>query len=97
MAPSQILEGAPQAEVHWLVATPEPAYYAGLWKAQPCRFRWRFDLQEVAHILSGRVYVTLEDGSVLDLRPGTLAHFPRGMETIWEIVQPLHKVFIDTL
>src|SRR5690242_18915463 len=93
-----IVEGDPAARVHWLrtSAAGEPAYYAGLWSAQPSTFDYVFELNETAHILEGHVIVTQQGGPAVELRAGDVASFPRGARTRWQIKEPLKKVFVDT-
>jgi len=97
--PKEILvEGDPAAQVHWLKvsAEGEPAYYAGLWTAQPSTFDYTFPMNETAHVLEGHVVVTRKDGPDVDLRPGDLVSFPAGAVTRWHVRAPFKKFFIDT-
>ena len=91
------IEGRADAKVHWLHASApgEPAYYAGLWTAQPCKFNYEFMLHESAHILEGSVTVTA-NGETLHLGPGDIAYFPKGTKSVWHITAPLKKIFVDT-
>jgi uncharacterized cupin superfamily protein len=93
-----IVEGDPAAKVHWLrvSAAGEPAYYTGLWTAQPSTFDYTFEMDETAHILEGKVFVSQVDGPKLELGPGDVATFPKGAKTRWRIVEPLKKMFVDT-
>jgi uncharacterized cupin superfamily protein len=93
-----IVAGDPAAQVHWArVSKPgQPAYYSGLWTAQPSTFDYTFELNEFAHILEGHVVVTQVDGPTLDLRAGDVATFPKGARTRWEVRAAMKKVFIDT-
>ncbi len=95
---SIILAGTPAAEVAWLHVSSagEPGYYAGLWRVQLCAFRWSFTMHETAHIIAGRVRVTYEDESVREFTTGDIVYFPKGSTCVWEILEPLVKVFIDT-
>jgi uncharacterized cupin superfamily protein len=93
-----IVEGDPAAKVHWLRASAqgEPAYYAGLWTAQPSTFDYVFEMNETAHILEGHVVVSQKDGPTLDLRAGDVASFPKGAKTRWQVKAAMKKVFVDT-
>ncbi len=93
-----IVSGDPAAKVHWArVSAPgEPAYYAGVWTAEPSTFNFAFELNETAVILEGEIVVTQEGGPTLHLRAGDVATFPKGARTRWEIRSRLKKVFVDT-
>ena len=93
----QILEGDPAATVCWIHASAagEPTYWSGLWTAQPSRFRWNFDVHETAHILEGHIRVTEDSGEVREFKAGDIAYFPKGAKTVWEILAPLKKLFVD--
>jgi uncharacterized cupin superfamily protein len=98
MPPGSIVSGDPAAAVHWIRVSGagEPAYYAGLWTAEPSTFDWSFELDETAHILEGHVVVTQKGGPTLDLRAGDVVAFRKGAVTRWEVRQRLKKVFVDT-
>lgn len=95
---AQILEGDPKAEVQWLQVSGEgePAYYAGIWSADRSRFTWRFDMNESAHILAGRIRVTDERGRGREYKTGDVVFFPKGSRTEWLVIEPLRKFFVDS-
>ncbi|MEW6764369.1 MAG: cupin domain-containing protein [Pseudomonadota bacterium] len=43
------------------------------------RFPWTYDSQETSHIIEGRVTVTPDDGTPVEVVAGELAIFPAGM------------------
>jgi uncharacterized cupin superfamily protein len=94
LPPASIVEGTPAAKVHWL--RMESAYYAGLWTVERCTFDYRFEMNETAHILAGRVTVAQEGGPTLELGPGDVASFPKGATTRWTVKEKLKKFFVDT-
>ena len=95
---AQVIEGDPAPVVRWLHVSGEgePGYYAGVWRAERSTFRWTFDFNETAHILSGRIRVTDESGSTHDYAAGDVVYFPKGARTTWEIVERFEKVFVDS-
>jgi uncharacterized cupin superfamily protein len=95
---AQIIAGDPAAQVHWLHASSanEPAYYAGLWTAERSTFRWDFELNETLHVLAGRIRVSVDGGPPGEYVTGDIVFFPIGSRTVWEIVEPLKKMFVDT-
>jgi uncharacterized cupin superfamily protein len=93
-----IISGEPNAKVHWLRTSgpEERGYYSGVWTVDICKFNYVFEMDETAHILEGRVTVSEENGPTLELGPGDVASFPKGAVTVWDIKEPLKKVFVDT-
>ncbi|MSO27882.1 MAG: DUF861 domain-containing protein [Candidatus Nanopelagicales bacterium] len=49
---------------------------------------------EVFVVLSGRGRILLQDGSILELGPGTVGRLLAGEQTRWEIDEPLRKVWV---
>lgn len=52
------------------------------------------EADEVFIVLSGRGHVEFEDGSVLDLQPGTAARLRAGERTTWTITETLRKIYV---
>ena len=96
LPPASLVEGDPRATVHWARKSAEPAYYAGLWTAEPSTFDFTFEMHETAHVLEGHVVVSQKGGPTLDLRAGDVATFPKGAVTRWQVKERLKKVFVDT-
>lgn len=48
---------------------------------------------EMFVVIAGRGRIVLDDGSVLDLKPGTVGVLRAGEKTRWEIDEPLRKVW----
>ena len=69
------------------------AYEVGVWEHETGRST-DIETDEVFVVLSGRGRVLLEDGSVLDLAPGTVGILTAGTRTTWEIDEPLRKVWV---
>jgi len=46
-------------------------------------------------VLSGRGRICLQDGSLLELGPGTVGRLLAGEQTRWEIDEPLRKVWVS--
>lgn len=69
------------------------AYEVGVWEHAVGRST-DVETDEVFVVLAGSGRVFLEDGSVLVLRPGTVGVLYAGTRTVWEIDEPLRKVWI---
>lgn len=65
----------------------------GIWEITPGVVR-DVEADEVFVVLSGEGTVRFEDGSSLELAPGTLVRLYDGERTEWEIRTPLRKVYL---
>jgi uncharacterized protein len=91
--PSWIKEGVPVARAVTLSESPDTLLTAGLWDCTAGTFTWIFASDEIVHILEGEVRV--RDGNTSHrLVPGSVAYFPAGLETIWEVPKYVKKSFI---
>ena len=52
------------------------------------------EVEEVFVVLSGRATVEVEDGSVLELRAGSIGVLAAGARTTWIVHEPLRKVYV---
>ena len=91
--PSWIKQGSPVARAVTLSESPDSLLTSGLWECTAGTFTWIFDTDEIVHIIEGEVRVL--DGSTTHvLVPGSVAYFPRGLETVWEVRQYVKKAFV---
>jgi uncharacterized cupin superfamily protein len=88
---SQCPDGVIAAGVATLVSTD--LLEAGVWE-HPVGRSTDVEQDEVFVVISGRGRVILDDGSVLPLAPGTLGVLAAGTSTVWEIDEPLRKVWV---
>lgn len=63
------------------------------WECDPSTFDWSYDTNETAYVLAGQVTVTSPDGQKVDIGPGDLVRFPRGLSCTWEVKQRIRKVY----
>ena len=91
-----MLVGDPMPKVHWLKKNEkgEPTYLAGLWYVQPAKFRWLFFGNETFHVIEGRATITTDDGSTVEVKAGDILSFPMNTPSVWEVTEPLKKVFV---
>ncbi len=78
--------------------TPEELASLGVsswspWECDPSTFPWTYEADETAYVLAGKVTVTCPDGQKVDLGPGDLVRFPRGLSCTWEVKEKIRKVF----
>ncbi|WP_157576150.1 cupin domain-containing protein [Mycobacterium sp. GA-2829] len=66
---------------------------AGIWECAAGSSYWRLETHEVIHIVAGRMTVTPDGGSPLELKTGDVAVFPRGWSGTWDLHETIRKVF----
>ena len=69
------------------------AYEVGVWVHEAGRST-DVETDEVFVVLSGSGRVILDDGRVLELRPGVVGVLASGTATTWEIDEALRKVWV---
>jgi uncharacterized cupin superfamily protein len=65
----------------------------GVWE-HPVGRSTDIEADEVFVVLSGRGRVLLDDGTSLELAPGTVGVLEAGTATTWIVAEPLRKVWI---
>jgi uncharacterized cupin superfamily protein len=91
--PGWIRAGAPIARSITLSRSPDALLTAGLWDCTAGTYTWIFRRDEIVHILEGEVRVH-EGTTTRVLVPGSVAYFPRGLETVWEVPIYVKKAFV---
>lgn len=91
--PSWIKAGTPVARAVKLSESPDSLLTSGLWDCTAGTFMWIFGTDEIVHIVEGEVRVR-EGNTTHVLGPGSVAYFPRGIETVWEVPEYVKKSFI---
>ena len=94
-----LLEGDPAPKVHWLKKNEkgDPTYLTGLWHVQPAKFRWLFFGNETFHVLEGRATITVDDGTAVTVGPGDIISFPINTPSVWQVHEPLKKMFVISM
>jgi uncharacterized cupin superfamily protein len=91
--PSWIKSGTPVARSVTLGRSPDSLLTVGLWDCTAGTFTWIFRRDEIVHIVEGEVRV--RDGAATHvLVPGSVAYFPCGLETTWEVPVYVKKAFV---
>jgi uncharacterized cupin superfamily protein len=88
---SKCPDGRVATGVSMLAATD--ALEVGVWE-HPVGTSTDIETDEIFVVLSGRGRVTLDDGRVLELRPGTVGVLESGTATTWEVYETLRKVWV---
>ena len=68
------------------------------WECEPSQFYWEYPVTEIAYVKEGHVSVrptggTGADTPEVEIRPGDLVTFPKGMQCQWIIKEHIKKVF----
>jgi uncharacterized protein len=91
---SWVLDGHPEARATSIAKSQDGAMTVIAWSCTKGRFRWRYQVDEMVHILSGEVIVTDHTGAERRLMPGDTAFFPAGSTSVWEINEHVRKIAV---
>lgn len=91
VAPADVVAGEPSSAATGLGVVGRAE--VGLWEVTEGTVR-DVEVDEIFVVLSGEGSVTFEDGTVLDLGPGTVVRLHEGERTEWEIRSTLRKVYV---
>lgn len=62
-----------------------------VWEKEVSEFPWEYGMEEICFILEGEATITPEKGDPVNIKPGDLVTFPRGLKCRWEITSPIRK------
>ena len=62
-----------------------------IWEKEVSRFDWHYDSIEMCHILRGKVSVETKDGKKISFGAGDFVTFPKGLDCVWDIKEPVRK------
>jgi uncharacterized cupin superfamily protein len=88
-----ITRGRPEASGLVLAKSDDARIVRGIWASTPGQFRWSWSYDETIVVVAGRATVELSDGRTVELVPGSLAFFERGLASVWTIHEPFRKGF----
>ncbi|HTY25816.1 MAG TPA: cupin domain-containing protein [Desulfomonilaceae bacterium] len=63
------------------------------WECEPSSFPWEYDETETAYVFEGRVTVETPEGEKVEVGPGDLVTFPKGLKCNWTIHEKIRKVY----
>jgi uncharacterized cupin superfamily protein len=89
-----VLNGTPQAQATAIARSRDGAMTVTAWSCTKGRFRWHYHVDEMAHILSGEVFITDQSGVERRLGPGDTVFFRAGTSNVWLITQDVRKVAV---
>lgn len=62
-----------------------------IWEKEESDFRWFYDETEVCYILEGHIIVTPDGGQPVEIVPGQLVTFSKGLGCRWQILKAVRK------
>lgn len=65
-----------------------------IWTKEVSEFPWEYDVEETCYVLEGRVVVTPDGEEPVEIGPGDLVTFPRGMSCTWRVEAPIRKHYM---
>jgi uncharacterized cupin superfamily protein len=63
------------------------------WDCDPSEFDWQYPNKETAYVFKGKVVVTSADESKVEIGPGDLVIFPKGLKCHWKVIERIEKVY----
>jgi uncharacterized cupin superfamily protein len=90
---AKVLEGNPVHEGRFDLGGFGTRTMAGVWQCTRGKFEYTYPGDEICTLLEGHIRVTDKDGKVHDYRAGDTFFTSKGEFAIWEIVEPVKKVF----
>ena len=64
----------------------------GSWGCDISKFDWEYSDEEVCYIFEGKVVVKTDEETV-EINPGDLVTFPKGLKCNWDVSEPIRKVY----
>ncbi|HQA23732.1 MAG TPA: cupin domain-containing protein [Rhodoglobus sp.] len=65
----------------------------GVWEMTPGTAT-DVEVDEVFVVLAGAATITFDDGTVVDLKPGSFCHLRAGQRTRWHVTATLRKMYV---
>jgi uncharacterized cupin superfamily protein len=94
VAADRIVSGTPSTRTRIDYSSPGDGFHAGMWEATAGAWRVQYGESELCTILAGSVRLTdAADGSVVVYGPGESFVVPTGFTGIWEVIEPVQKLF----
>lgn len=90
---NDVFRGSPKMRCTSITSSGDMGTSVGLWDCTDGRFKWVFYCDEVVHILEGAVTVHVK-GNQMRLTPGSVAYFPIGTDSEWDVHGYVKKVFV---
>jgi uncharacterized cupin superfamily protein len=94
LADEDILEGKPNARIHWLRPEGHGSQVAGVFRCDPAAFRYTWVTDETIYVVKGRVRIEVDGEDAVDLDVGGIASFSAGDRGEWHVLEPFCEFFV---
>ena len=91
----RVTKGDPQVSGRLDVGAQNSRHRLGIWACTEGAFECTESGNELQTLFEGRLKVTKEDGSFVEYGPGDSFYTEKGEKVIWEIIEPVRKVFFN--
>jgi len=89
-----ILDGRPNARIHWLRPEGHGSQVAGVFRSEPAAFRYTWATDETIHVVEGSVRIEVDGGDTVELSVGGIASFTAGDRGVWHVLEPFCEFFV---
>jgi len=89
-----MIEGESRTSGILLSRDPDMKAESGIWICTPGFWRCEVVSAEYCHFLSGRSTYVHESGETIEIRPDTLAFFPKGWKGTCRVHETIRKVYM---
>jgi len=89
-----ILSGEPVARSRNISRSRDLASSVVVWDCTAGRFRWHYNQDETLLVVSGEMFLTIENGEERRFGPGDVGFFPAGTVHTWRVDSHIRKVAV---
>ncbi len=91
--PDRLLDGDPVTVAKNFFSDADNRFFAGTWQSSVGRWRVSYSEHEFCHITSGRVRIEA-NGKSWEFGPGDSFVIPSGFQGVWEVLEPMSKLYV---
>ncbi|MUL49889.1 DUF861 domain-containing protein [Mycobacterium sp. CBMA293] len=96
LGPDALISGDPKLEIVALHRTADGTVLAGLFRSTPGEYYVSTPGDEVTLVRKGRLIITADDGSVVDVRSGDVYTLAKGVRYTFKVVEDLEDYFVSS-
>lgn len=91
-----IINGTPSAQFNMfrMQGQVTPLHCAMLLSIEPSKFKYRFLGDESWIVIKGQTTITLDDGQIVEMKPGDLISIKGGRDSVWEVHEHFLKFVV---
>lgn len=91
----RVIEGDPQVSGCLEIGSNQSQQRLGIWACSKGTFECIESGNELQTVIEGCLRVIQEDGTAIEYSPGDSFYTKKGEKLIWEILEPVKKVFFN--